>query len=531
MNPEWYSHFSDGIVGVLSNESVCKQAQAAWAPVQAVAQVPFLLETTTSFAAGSKESLQNEVPTSTHEQSIQSVTVDPFQLSITSDAAQGSTSTSISPPTTSSQPKATQNVNVKSQHSVSHDQLSTSKEELQTSGDAEQGHGSTRDSLSTPDITRSSLFNDGSSDNTADSEQLTRHPTKSPLEITSTIIKPSNVLISLIDIVAQSDPDASRKSLEDATSTFGKQADSHTSAVNGDLEDKPYDQPADPVLTIEGPSHRTGQSHHGDPMSSTLPTATEGGSHTSHQRHGTSHTLSGSPSSPRPNPLDIGEAAPSSAPEGKTSTLFSNSEFLVAGQTLKPGGPAITIAGTTISLATDATAFVIDSSTSSLTESLGIGSYILAGIAGAIPGATDRKASTSSLAEGSPDAKYGDPDTSSQNSHYQSSTTSTIIDGSNGKISTGSASETGSVESSQDIMKSSSRATSSTTATTEAHHTASEAMNGVTSTPKSDAASTSTSGGATTSFGRRSTESSVLNAFGTVVLSWIIFTPWVLRPS
>jgi uncharacterized protein YodC (DUF2158 family) len=61
-----------------------------------------------------------------------------------------------------------------------------------------------------------------------------------------------------------------------------------------------------------------------------------------------------------------GTLPPSLTLAGTTATLNSASEYIIAGQTLKPGGPAITVSGTHISLASQATAVIIGSSTSIL---------------------------------------------------------------------------------------------------------------------------------------------------------------------
>jgi hypothetical protein len=70
---------------------------------------------------------------------------------------------------------------------------------------------------------------------------------------------------------------------------------------------------------------------------------------------------------------------------GATATLNSASEYVIDGQTLTPGGNAITLSGTHISLAPGATAVVIGSTTSALpAASSNIGDYVWAGIAGVL---------------------------------------------------------------------------------------------------------------------------------------------------
>jgi hypothetical protein len=55
----------------------------------------------------------------------------------------------------------------------------------------------------------------------------------------------------------------------------------------------------------------------------------------------------------------------------ETITANSQNQYVVSGQTLSPGGAAITIAGTTISLASSATAVVINGATSTIAPQLG----------------------------------------------------------------------------------------------------------------------------------------------------------------
>lgn len=69
---------------------------------------------------------------------------------------------------------------------------------------------------------------------------------------------------------------------------------------------------------------------------------------------------------------------------GATAALSSAFEYVVEGQTLTPGGPAITVSGTRISIAPDAAAVVVGSLTSFLAKSTDVGDYVWAGIAGVI---------------------------------------------------------------------------------------------------------------------------------------------------
>jgi hypothetical protein len=94
-----------------------------------------------------------------------------------------------------------------------------------------------------------------------------------------------------------------------------------------------------------------------------------------------------------------GKLAPTLTLAGATATLNSASEYVIDGQTLTPGGNAITLSGARISLAPGATAVVIGSSTSALpAASTNIGDYVWAGIAGVLASA---EASSTASAEAS----------------------------------------------------------------------------------------------------------------------------------
>ena len=67
---------------------------------------------------------------------------------------------------------------------------------------------------------------------------------------------------------------------------------------------------------------------------------------------------------------------------GVTATLDSASNYIVETQTLKPGGPAITVSGTRISLASDVATVVLGSASSAFSATTGVGDYVWAGIAG-----------------------------------------------------------------------------------------------------------------------------------------------------
>lgn len=88
---------------------------------------------------------------------------------------------------------------------------------------------------------------------------------------------------------------------------------------------------------------------------------------------GTATTVSLMPNAPEPPYSQITEG-PILAPvtiAGQTVTANAASQFVVSGQTLEAGGPAITVDGTTVSLAPSATAVIINGVTSTISQAYG----------------------------------------------------------------------------------------------------------------------------------------------------------------
>ena len=87
---------------------------------------------------------------------------------------------------------------------------------------------------------------------------------------------------------------------------------------------------------------------------------------------------------------------------GVTVTPNPASNYVVETQTLKPGGPAITVSGTRISLASNAATVAVGSQTSALSTTMGIGDYVWAGLAGMLSAASDSASALSSTADEEP---------------------------------------------------------------------------------------------------------------------------------
>lgn len=93
---------------------------------------------------------------------------------------------------------------------------------------------------------------------------------------------------------------------------------------------------------------------------------------------GGSSTVQFAPNAPPRTPVHIAQSQITEAPilapviiGHNTLIPNSKSELVISGQTLKPGGPAITVEGTTISLARSATAIVINGVTSTINQFYG----------------------------------------------------------------------------------------------------------------------------------------------------------------
>ena len=99
--------------------------------------------------------------------------------------------------------------------------------------------------------------------------------------------------------------------------------------------------------------------------------------------------------------IPLGQTAAPALPvitvAGTVITANSQSDFVVGFETLAPGGLAITIDGTALSLASGATALIVDSSTEVLTSSVpGLGAIIMTALGGGLPGVESLTGTSSS---------------------------------------------------------------------------------------------------------------------------------------
>lgn len=148
---------------------------------------------------------------------------------------------------------------------------------------------------------------------------------------------------------------------------------------------------------------------------------------------------------PAPQHTDANTERATLTINGVTVTANPASNYVFETQTLKPGGPAITVSGTRISLAPDAAAVVVGSQTSALSTTMGIGDYVWAGLAGMLSAASDTanlpSRSTVSETSQTPSTQDGSflPSTTSTASDSE-----TVIDGSSASLSAVTSSSTSS---------------------------------------------------------------------------------------
>jgi hypothetical protein len=464
VNQSFYSLFDglDDVFLAVSNASNCGRDWNGVGPVQAVSQVAFLFQQTTSYINDPGTTKTSSTPSSSNRVPKSSILVDPFEVT--------SQSTSTEAALQSSSSKVTVVV------PVFHETTSSEKPSILESKTDGQVKTSAIIS-STPSV---------ESDNSEEPASGQNQPTKSKdvsTKVTSQALVTSSTgtesatpttppfenLNSLISVVAAGQPSSSA-SLEapNANSVGGSQSvhmpdttttiptnsagpdvvDSHTSGfgkptsksegtthatdTNGGestAKEAPTNLVAHPQIThgvssvlIFGDATATvnaaSEYVFGDqtlkPGSSAivisgtsislaqgataivlgLETATRTNANTAQELTVGGVVITAISVSPKTTPLEASNTAPSATTgeaTGETTgdaatTASVSSEYLVAGQTVRPGAPAITVSGTRVSLAPGAT----------LQSTTGVGDYIWSGIAGAL---SDAQTSSTSVSE------------------------------------------------------------------------------------------------------------------------------------
>ncbi|KAM0717838.1 hypothetical protein Q7P37_006170 [Cladosporium fusiforme] len=344
--PPFDDVFGEGILGIISNASLCEQWASGNAPVNPVDQARFLLESTTAFVSNRPTSRSNSPPASTEKKERTSTIVDATQKS--SESADDATA---APVTTNSSP-------------VEKPKASSKPEDDNTATSKPQGQYSTS--------TRSHPAISTQESNPVEPSGATP-PTNGkpkPTSAPSTAGGLDSLILLIQDIGQHRSPTAPERSSREQT----------TSPITG------------------GPA----ASHRFNPIpvgSTTITANSDGryliGMHTlepvspSYETDGAAYVLDQSASAiivnddstfGIPNVQNTFSIPGTITINGATATLNSASEYILEGATLMPGGLAITLSGTRVSLASDTTSVIIDSSTSALVKSAGVGDYMSAGI-------------------------------------------------------------------------------------------------------------------------------------------------------
>lgn len=411
VNDSYYALFSDSLIGALSNESNCEQQQGAWAPAVAVNQASFLLDTTTSYISKTTSQKAKDSPTSSKKEPGPSVTVDPFEPKPPSppDDAEGSsppdqnatpslpsdpysdqpedpqTSPNQDPPKAepATLPPADQNGEPSDQGggtggTGNGDSQNTQTPPAGNGGEADDNAGS-QGAGSSPIDSSGKPGDQGSSQNTspqapapnADHPQNNDTPPSggdsnedSGRSGQSAKNDPVGVINSLIQEVGQ------QRGSDQAAAGFLGSATVAPAALENPGNSKATQQPAAiPVGSTTITANAAGEYMVG------AQTLQPGGP--AREKNGVTYSLdqsrgalvvNGASTYPVPH-INAGQSIAATLTLGDaTAILNSASEYIVGGQTLKPGGPAITLSGTPVSLAQGATAVVIGSQTSILAK-------------------------------------------------------------------------------------------------------------------------------------------------------------------
>ena len=357
----FWSLFSDDILNTLRNESNCKQVARAWAPLVVAMQATFLLDTTTDFIDEPETKPPTPSPSIEASSTPTGVLVDPFQVtSQAGDEQRSSQSESDTRPSlTSASASSTIPGSTKTEHASERKTTSVAKQSLEASA---------------PPAAQSSTLSDGNE--SLSSESPGPKPTTSAEETSeSQVVGPT-------------------PSAKDTPASSGQPAASPETSqleiLNSLIQDVGQGQssvglPAStsseaPSLTLDGvtltPDSSSGYVVGEQTLKAGEPAVTLSGTYIS--------LASGASAIVVDSITDVLVASESSGGRGQANTpapfltLMANSnsasEYVVEEQTLKPGGPAITISGTPISLEQQATAVVVGSSTRPIaTISYGVG--------------------------------------------------------------------------------------------------------------------------------------------------------------
>lgn len=374
----FWSLFPDTMLDALHNESNCKEEAIEVAPVEVAMHATFLLESTTEFI--------NEPETKSPTPS--QVLVDPFQFASQSrDVQKPSQSKIKTEPSHTGMPASPTNAEPMETTPAPDRTISATKQSLEASAPPADQNSTPSDSNESGSPESPGANPTTSADETSDSPVA--RPTTSSKATTASSDQPAaslktsqlKILNPLIQDVGQHQ------------SSVGLSASTSRKA---------------PTLTLNGVTE-TPDSSSGyvpDEQTPEAPTSTISDTQISLASQataivvGSSTSILGTATHSKDEARQTGKLASDLIFAGKTATLNSASEYVIEDQTLMPGGSAILLSGTRISLAPAATAVVVGSSTSTLAAaSSGIGDYVWAGIAGVLSATEDSLSASSEASE------------------------------------------------------------------------------------------------------------------------------------
>jgi hypothetical protein len=348
-----WSLFNGTILGALHNESNCIQTSRAWAPVSVAMQATFLLETTTDFIDEPRTKATTPSASTKTDPTPTDVLVDPFRIGSQKEEEQTSSRSvsDIEPNFTVAPASPTIAEPVETKAAPSR-KTSATRQSLQASASsADQSSPQSKDD----NESKSSESRDTRPTTPADgvSESQAAEPTASANEIPNSGVKSAavpktsqlEILNSLIQDVGQHQSSSSvfgpaaTASNTAPTITFNGvkvTPDSSSEYVLGEQTLKA----GRPAITISGTEVSLASGASAIVVGSSTRVLIAFGNPGDHVLHGSSAPV-----------LTL------------TANSNSASEYVVGDQTIKPGGPAITLFGTPINLDSQATAVVVGSNT------------------------------------------------------------------------------------------------------------------------------------------------------------------------
>jgi hypothetical protein len=323
----FWSPFQGTLLDALHNESNCKQETRAWAPAVVATQATFLLQTTTDFIDGPET--KSPTPSAPIKESLTptDIRVDPFQTESQSEDEQEPIPTRPAPDRTT--PVTKQSLKASG---ATADQINPPSKDDDKPKPSESHNA--RPTAPADEVSKSYAVESPAPTNEIPDpdDNPAPAPKTDQLEILNSLIQDVGQDQSSIKPTAAAGKDVPMITFNGITAT----PDSSSVYVLGEQTLKP----GGPAITISGTQVSL------DP--------------------GVSAIVIGSSTSILLSSDNPGDKAKDDTP-APVLTLTANpdsaSEYIVADQTLRPGGSAVTISGTPVSLDPEATALVVGSST------------------------------------------------------------------------------------------------------------------------------------------------------------------------